>query len=484
MYCRALTIILLFFPFVLSNGCEKVGGRTEYVIKSIHVNASSLAMQVGDRERLKATAVPAVAHEPVYQWTSSDNSIVAVSNGIVEAKKEGKADISVSFQRERVTIPVTVVVPEYPGGSVLYNLRPNSLSQARELLLNEAGAYAEDGLRLTGKGKLAKLDRFYALGERMVRYRIRPSGDAVVLFRSSLGDFSAYLNVPSQKIQIGTSPVTEAAVPFLKGDRDYEVEVYHIYNQAKVRIVDVQTHECAEVAATMDGTGGCGKGALQEGFSVGMQWDHYCFGLKEGTSALLERLTVFSLKKKVKLLLYGDSISQPEGYFPLKDFPDAWTQRIISRLGGDAMSSGRGGGTILTVLEYIKNELPFIETKYVMVTVGTNGSNTEANLTEIVNYIRAQGAIPILNNIPCNESGTQIENNALIETVRRKLGVNGCRFDLATSLAGDGKEVDKTLMFWEDYSGSYGWQIYHHPNGEGGRKMFERTFVDIPEIYE
>ena len=148
------------------------------------------------------------------------------------------------------------------------------------------------------------------------------------------------------------------------------------------------------------------------------------------------------------------------------------------------MSSGRGGGTILTVLDYIKNELPFIEAKYVMVTVGTNGSNTEANLTEVVNYIKSQGAIPILNNIPCNESGTQIENNALIEKVRSKLGIKGCRFDLATSLAGDGEEVDKSMMFWEDYSGSYGWQIYHHPNGKGGQMMFERTFIDIPEIYE
>ena len=71
------------------------------------------------------------------------------------------------------------------------------------------------------------------------------------------------------------------------------------------------------------------------------------------------------------------------------------------------MSSGRRG-TITMVLDYIKNELPYIDAKYVMVTIGTNGGNTEKNLTELVHYIREQGAIPILNNIPCNESGTQI----------------------------------------------------------------------------
>ena len=36
------------------------------------------------------------------------------------------------------------------------------------------------------------------------------------------------------------------------------------------------------------------------------------------------------------------------------------------------MSSGRGGCTIVHVLDYIKNELPYIKTDYVMVTIGTN----------------------------------------------------------------------------------------------------------------
>lgn len=483
MYRFLVTFLVVFSSF-LSYGCERVSGSVEYRMKEIRVNVASLAMQVGDREQLKATAVPSVAHKPVFQWFSSDQSIVTVSNGVVEAKKVGKAVVSVAFQSLRVDIPVTVAAPYYPGGSVLYHLKPNSVHQVSELQLNGAGSYTGEGLNLTVREKLARLDRFYALGERMIRYMIRPSGDAVVLFRSSQGDFSAYVDLPDRKIRIDTSPVTEATVPFLKGDRDYMVEVYHIYNLAKVRIVDVQTKESAEISATMDGTGGCGKGALQEGFSVGMQWDHYCFGLKEGTSVLLRHLTVFALKNKVKLLIYGDSITQPEGYFPAKDFPDAWTQRIIAKLGGNAVSSGRGGGTITMVLDYIKNELPYIETKYVMVTIGTNGGNTEENLTELVNYIKEQGAIPILNNIPCNESGTQIDNNRLMEKVREKTGVKGCKFDLATSVNGDGKEVDTSLMYWEDYSGSWGWQIYHHPNEKGGKKMFERTLIDIPEIYE
>ena len=184
------------------------------------------------------------------------------------------------------------------------------------------------------------------------------------------------------------------------------------------------------------------------------------------------------------MLIYGYSITQPEGYFPADKFQFAWTQRIISHLGGNAMSSGRGGCTIVHVLDYIKNELPYIKTDYVMVTIGTNGGNTEENLSELVEYILSQGCIPILNNIPCNESGTQIPCNEVIAKVRGKYGIKGCMFDLVTSLDGDGKQVDKNQMFFEDYWKEWKWLVYHHPNWVGGDNMFKRTLVDVPEIYE
>ena len=120
-----------------------------------------------------------------------------------------------------------------------------------------------------------------------------------------------------------------------------------------------------------------------------------------------------------------------------------------------------------------------------MVTIGTNGGNTEANLSELVEYIFAQGSIPILNNIPSNEHATQVEANLLIEKVRRKYNINGCRFDLATSLNHDGKEVDKTTMWHEDYTAINNWgHYYHHPNVKGSYLMYLQTLTDTPEIYE
>lgn len=384
----------------------------------------------------------------------------------------------------RVDVPVNVKSPENAQGAVLYDKKLTKSSSLPELLLNNASQYTDDGLYVTSAGDAVKLDKFYALAERMVKYRVKFAPDAKAIFKSSQGDFKAYVDVPGKRISIGTSPVTEEEVPFLQGNREYIVEIYHIYQQSKIRIIDAQTREMAEISVTNDGTGGCGKGALQAGFSVGMQWDHYCFGLTDGTFMMVKQITVYSLKKKVKLLMYGDSITQPEGYFPTKNFLQAWTQMIIGKLNGDAMSSGRGGGNINMLLDYIKNELPYIQAQYVMVTIGTNGGNTEENLSELVRYIKKQGATPILNNIPSNESGTQIQNNKLIEQVRENFGIGGCKFDIATSVNGDGKEVDKSMMFWEDYTGSYGWQIYHHPNEKGGKSMYERSLIDIPEIYK
>jgi len=349
------------------------------------------------------------------------------------------------------------------------------------IIPGEGNKFTEDGLLLCNPGEVAQLDKYYALAERMVRYRVKPSSDAVILFRSSLGDFNAVLDVPAKRAYLRTNPELGTSVPFLEGDKEYDVEIYHIYNKAIVKII--KGNETAEISAVNDGQGGCNRGKLQDGFSVGMQWDRYWFALESGTSALIKRITVRSLKDDVNMLIYGDSITQPEGYFPAADYKDAWTQRIITAMDGNAMSSGRGGETINGVLEFIKNELPYIKCKYVMVTIGTNGGNTEENLTELMEYIQSQGRIPILNNIPCNESGTQVACNELIAKVREKMGLKGCLFDLATSVNGDGQEVDKSMMFFEDLEKELNWLVWHHPNGKGGEKMYERTLLDIPEIY-
>ena len=367
---------------------------------------------------------------------------------------------------------------------ILYHKILNNGEVYPELMLNNTiSEYTSDGLNITGKEGLIRLNRYYSLGNRFVRYHVRFSDDAKAVFQSNTGDFKVTVNVPEKTLSVETKPVSWKKVDFLHSGSEYLIEIHHIYQTAKVRIIDVFTGQSDEITLTNDGIGGYGIGIINSGFYVGGQHDYYCFGLLEGTSLLVKQISVISGICNLALLIYGDSITEPDAYFPTDDYPQSWTQLIMNQVQGKSMASGRGGCTILEVLERIKNELPYIKAKYVMVTIGTNGGNTAENLSELVEYITAQGSIPILNNIPCNESGTQVEVNKLIEVIRQKYKINGCKFDLATSKAYDGKEVDKATMYHEDYSGSWG-QIYHHPNKKGSLLMFTRTLIDIPEIYE
>ncbi|MBQ7253264.1 MAG: Ig-like domain-containing protein [Bacteroidales bacterium] len=491
-----LYTVLALLPLLLSCGCGKQG-EIGYKIESISVSPKSLEMMVGDKAAIKAYPKPSVANTLSFAWETSNAAVAVVSDGLVEAVGAGEAVISVSYQGVGAQVLVKVTERPEPEPQVFYpttmfDEKPSSVNRIEALETAGVASYQEDGLLVNKTGGIVKLNRFYALAERAVRYRISPSSDAVCLFRSSEGDFQAYVDVPSKMMYMGTTPAVTGEVPFLEGGREYDVEITHIYQQQIVRITDIAGGQTVEISAVNDGEGGCGQGKINNGFYVGPGWDHYCFGLQKGSTMLVNRITVESLKDKVRLLIYGDSITQPECYYPTAAFPEAYTQLLLTRLGGSAMSSGRGGGNINTVLEYLPHELPYIKADYVMVTVGTNGGNTEANLTQLIEFIRSCGSTPILNSMPCNESGTQNDEafggNPLIRRVRAKLGVKGADLDKATSLAGDGKQVDKSMMYWEDYTGypapMTGWQIYHHPNPKGGRAIYEQILLDLPEIFE
>ncbi|WP_298650092.1 SGNH/GDSL hydrolase family protein [uncultured Proteiniphilum sp.] len=343
--------------------------------------------------------------------------------------------------------------------------------------------YTSDGLKITGKEGTIRLNKYYSLGERMIRYYVKFSNDAVALFKSNADDFKLSVDIVQKKVFVATNPETWKIMDFLNSDHEYLIEIYRAYQKNIVRIVDVYTGAFDVLELTTDGTGGHGAGIENSGFYAGNQHDYYCFGLQSGTSLLVKQISVLAGARDLFLLIYGDSITEPEGYFPTRDYPWAWTQLIMKNVPGKAISSGRGGCTIIHVLERIKNELPYVKAKYVMVTIGTNGGNTEENLSELVEYILSQGSIPILNNIPCNESSTQIGVNRTIEKIRQKYNIKGCKFDIATSMNHDGREVDKSTMYFEDYPGSWG-QIYHHPNVKGSLIMYTRTLIDIPEIYD
>ncbi len=465
---------------------------------TVKVEHDYFSMTVGDKVTVRAKAEPASAGLPALTWTSRDPRVATVSDGTIEAVGPGETTVVVSCRQASAQIAVIVKEKEKPGDeggttpddlqgpAVLFKATPDRKHIVSDLLVNGVAQYTDDGLLINSPANLVRLNRFYALAQRRVRYRISAEKDAVCLFQSSEKDITVRLDYRNKRLSILTSPEKVVDVPFLLENKDFDVEVVHDYQKATARLVDAEKKDSAEVSAVNDGGGGYGQGVVNEhAFSVGLGHDYFCFGIDRGAMTV-KRVTVEAPRRAVRLLIYGDSITEPEGYYPTSLFPQAWTQLIIKKLDGNAISSGRGGYTINEVQNYIRNELPFIKAKYVMVTIGTNGGNTEQNLRELMQFIRNRGAIPILNNIPSNESGTQVSVNEVIGRVRRAMELQGVRFDLATSLAGDGKEVDKSMMFWENYPPEIygGWQVWHHPNEKGSKAMFEQALKDLPELFE
>lgn len=371
--------------------------------------------------------------------------------------------------------------------TVMYHQTLNSGNKPADIILPEGAAYTKDGLSVTKAGEVVKLDRYYSLAERTVRYVASFSEDAVANFTSDSKDFTAFVDMPRQKWGIKIPQGfrnyvnREVTAAFLDPAHEYLVEVTRYYSTMTAVLSDLYTGEEARIEITNDGAGGAGVGSINAGTRVGLHHDYYCFGLESGSEMKVSEMTVTARQCGYTLLIYGDSITEPDDYYPAAIFDKTWVKLIIDNVPGKAAASGRGGTQIKEILLRIKNELPYVQSKYVMVTIGTNSGNTEENLSELVEYIILQGSIPILNNIPSNEHNSQVECNAMIEKIRQKYGLKGVRFDIPTSLAHDGKEVDESTMWVEEYPfGSY----RHHPNVKGAKLMYLQTLIDVPEIYE
>ncbi|MDR1155743.1 MAG: Ig-like domain-containing protein [Bacteroidales bacterium] len=93
-------------------GC---GEKDESVaLESINVSLSSVSLEVGEKQQLTATAVPADAEGVSFRWTSADESIAAVSDGLVTAIAEGSTTVIVRSGAVRTDVTVTVTLSTVP----------------------------------------------------------------------------------------------------------------------------------------------------------------------------------------------------------------------------------------------------------------------------------------------------------------------------------------------------------------------------------
>jgi len=373
------------------------------------------------------------------------------------------------------------------GEAVLYNRKLNRPDS--EIV----GGQNFDDFGLTVGGEMIYLNRYYSLSDRTAKFVCRFGEDTVAALGTGaefMGKFALNttlrINVPEKTIQIANLPAE--ACEFLKAGEPFLIALTKHYQDIFVSVTGMLSGESAQYVFVSNGAGGAGSGAIGTPVYIGMHYDFYAMKTLEGAAFSVSQIIITCAK--CDLLIYGDSITEPESYWPTDIFPQSWTKLIIDSMDGRAMTSGRGGTQIAQVLQRIVNELPYIKPKYCMVTIGTNSGNTFENLTELVRYIKSQNVIPVLNHIPCFNNNGDTEGfheiNREIDAVREAEGIRGCDFDIATSIDHDGKLVDISCMWTEEYTTGplAGRHYFHHPNVKGSANMFAQLQIDVPEIFE
>ena len=107
----AIAVLLVF----VSVSCKKPA-PTPVSVTNVTLNPSSLTLEIGDTDTLKATVSPDNADNKVITWASSNDSVATVVQGVVTAIAEGTANITVTTQdgNKTATCVVTVIKP-HPG---------------------------------------------------------------------------------------------------------------------------------------------------------------------------------------------------------------------------------------------------------------------------------------------------------------------------------------------------------------------------------
>lgn len=334
------------------------------------------------------------------------------------------------------------------------------------------------------------LDKFYSLGIRTFRAICKFANTSVARFvsvlygSSTIGGYSndIIVNMGSRSIQCRNGEVVFCPL-LVNYTHDFQIDITKHFQHNIVRVVDLYSGAEWEHVWTFNGTGGVGGGAIGILLNTGMAWDCYGFYASDGTFDV-KKIAV--LGKKADVLFYGDSITEPEAYWPHNILKKAWTQLLYEKSNGRILSSGRSGTGIDSLLTRMQNELPFLKPKAVFITIGTNGGIDYSSMEALVNYIRSLDIIPYVNHIPANINSGGVSNhaavNAIVDQIRTQMGVKGIDFDKPTSVDYAGGDVNTDTMWWEEYASPDG-NIYHHPNELGSAAMVARAEVDTPEIY-
>ena len=89
---------------------ESLGGSVIYKVTSVSLNKNNLTLDVGKSDTLTATITPSNATNQNVAWSSDNETVATVSNGLVTAIAPGTATITVTTEDGSKTATCTVIV--------------------------------------------------------------------------------------------------------------------------------------------------------------------------------------------------------------------------------------------------------------------------------------------------------------------------------------------------------------------------------------
>lgn len=334
------------------------------------------------------------------------------------------------------------------------------------------------------------LNKAYGVSDRTVRWVCKFESDSVANFETVLENGTTVnslitINIANKTVKVGSQ--NAVSCPILNSSDEFIISITKRYLDIIVEVKNEFTGEEKVISYRKSGTGGVGEGAIETDKVVNVPMQHCYYAVSTSGNTSFKVAIIVVVAAKANLMIYGDSITEGEAYWPADLFEHHWVQKIVKHANGNAVSSGRSGGAFSDIYARMQNEIPFIKPKYVMITMGTNGQATAENYTTAVQYVKSQGCIPILNHIPCYDNNGDTTGfraiNETINTVRSQENVKGADFDFVTSTDHGGQNIDTSTMWYEDYTANSS-HYYHHPNVKGCEAMFQRILIDVPEIFD
>lgn len=360
--------------------------------------------------------------------------------------------------------------------------------------------YSTDGATpsTTGDTCYLKCTNIYNSDKRFLRFRVKLGADTKILIPVSNG---SVLNAGEGASCFGIDMSNKKIIIYSSSnssDTQGTASGYNLSNELDTSVfsdemahegwftVEVHKDVITNTITLMDELSGCSASVSHTGWGSGRQNEYYSIYCDSGTLPTIKDFQVWSLNRP-EVCFVGDSIT--EGVYVLDRTKTYGNLFRANNPDKRVVISARGGDTINGILSKFTTEYNIYKPKFMVVTIGANGGNSESNLTELYNKCTAIGCTLILNNNTCHSSPSattastnyHIARNELIESVRSKFGLNGAKLDVATADQYH-PEFDDTYTGIRANKSLY-YDTFLHPNIAGQEKMYQRLKIDVPELF-